>query len=52
MANIVGTFKFTLNKKWKFSCSISKSATSAFYGRSASIFITSTNYSENHDSIF
>ena len=47
MANIVGT----LNKKWKFSSSISKSANSAKQGRSASIFITSTDYSENHDSI-
>lgn len=44
MANIIGTVKFKLNKQWKYSSSVMKSAILDFYGRSASIFITSTNY--------
>lgn len=47
MANIVGTVKFTLNKQWKFSSSISKSANSSFDGRGASIFRISTDYCIN-----
>lgn len=47
MANIVGTVKFTLNKQWKYSSSVTKSAILDFGGRSASIFRISTDYCIN-----
>ncbi|SFC87806.1 hypothetical protein SAMN05421842_1129 [Clostridium uliginosum] len=47
MANIVSTVRIILNKRWKYSSSITKSAISAFNGRSASIFRISTYYSVN-----
>ncbi|NLZ34775.1 hypothetical protein [Clostridium isatidis] len=48
MANIVSIF--TVNKQWKYSSSVQKSAILGFYGRSASIFRINTNYCINHDS--
>ncbi|MDT8718371.1 hypothetical protein IAI10_17020 [Clostridium sp. 19966] len=44
MEKIVSNAKFTLNKQWKFSSSVMKSAISASYGRSASIFRIVANY--------
>ena len=44
MENIVGTIKFKLNKQWKYSSSVTKSATSTLKGRSAFIFRKSTDY--------
>lgn len=44
MANIVGTVEVTLNKQWKYSSSVTKSAISGFNGRGASIFRISTDY--------
>lgn len=38
----VGTYKTTLNKQWKYSSSVTKSAILGFKGRSMSIFIIST----------
>jgi hypothetical protein len=45
MSNIVGTVEFVLNKQWTSSSSFTKTAISAFNGRSASFFRISTNYS-------
>ncbi|MFL0247736.1 hypothetical protein [Candidatus Clostridium stratigraminis] len=47
MANIVGTVNFILNKHWQYSSSVTKSANSSFYGRSASVFRISTDYCIN-----
>lgn len=44
MADIVGTVKFTLNKQWKYSSSVTKSAISSCKGRSMSIFRINTDY--------
>lgn len=43
MANQVGTVNFALNREWKYSSFVSKSAIRLFYGRSASFFEISTN---------
>lgn len=51
MANVVGTIGFNLNKQWISSSCVSKTAISAFNGRSASIFRISTDYSINPWSI-
>jgi hypothetical protein len=42
MANIVSTVGFVINKQWKYSSSVVKSAILHFNGRSASIFKSST----------
>lgn len=42
MASTVDTVKFTLNKQWKFSSSVSKNGILVFDGRSVSIFRIST----------
>jgi hypothetical protein len=47
MSNIVGTVNLTLNKRWTFSSSVTKTAILDFNGRSASIFRISTNYCIN-----
>lgn len=47
MVNVVGTFGFVLNKQWKYSSSVTKSAISDFNGRSVSIFRISTDYCVN-----
>jgi hypothetical protein len=47
MANIVSTVGFYINKQWKYSSSVVKSAFLHFNGRGASIFKTSTNYHMN-----
>lgn len=47
MADIVGNVKFTVNKKWKYSSSVSKNGIYHFDGRSASIFRISIGYSLN-----
>lgn len=47
MANIISTVGFSINKQWKYSSSVVKSAISCNYGRSASIFRISTDYSVN-----
>lgn len=47
MSDIVCTVKFTINKQWKYSSSVTKSAILAFNGRSASIFRISTDYCIN-----
>lgn len=47
MANVVSTVKFKLNKQWKYSSSVMKSAILGFHGRSASIFRKSTDYCIN-----
>lgn len=47
MGNIVCTVKSILNKQWKYSSSVTKSAISAINGRSASIFRISTDYCIN-----
>jgi len=51
MVYVVGTVKVSLNKQWKYSSAISKSAMSAFKGRSASFFRISSDYCIIHDSI-
>ncbi len=51
MANIVSIDVVSLNKQWKYSSAISKSAISAFRGRSASFFRISTDYCIIHDSV-
>lgn len=38
MASTSSNVKFVLNKQWKYSSSVMKSAILAFYGRGASIF--------------
>ncbi|WP_297427845.1 hypothetical protein [Clostridium sp.] len=47
MANIVGTIEFILNKQWISSSSFTKTAISAFDGRSASFFRINTDYAIN-----
>ena len=47
MANIVSTVSFTLNKQWKYSSSVTKSAILDFNGRSAPFFRISTDYCIN-----
>lgn len=47
MAYKVGTVKFVINKQWKYSSCVTKSAISDFDGRSASIFRISTGYCIN-----
>jgi hypothetical protein len=47
MANIVSTVEVTLNKQWKYSSSVTKSAISDVNGRSASFFRISTDYCIN-----
>lgn len=42
MAYRVGTDGFVINKQWKYSSCVTKSAISEFDGRSASIFRKST----------
>lgn len=51
MANIVSMDMVSLNKQWKYSSAISKSAISAFKGRSASFFRINTDYCIIHESI-
>jgi len=47
MANIVSNSKFVLNKQWKYSSSVQKSAILGFDGRSASIFRINADYCIN-----
>lgn len=47
MDNIVSTVMVTLNKQWKYSSSVTKSAILGSNGRSASIFRISTDYCIN-----
>lgn len=47
MVNVVSTVRFNVNKQWKYSSSVMKSAVLGFSGRSASIFRKSTDYSIN-----
>ncbi|WP_185966849.1 hypothetical protein [Clostridium sp. HBUAS56017] len=47
MRNIVSTVNFTLNKRWTFSSSVTKTAILGVNGISASIFRISTNYCIN-----
>jgi hypothetical protein len=47
MANIVSTVKLQINKQWKYSSSVMKSAILVVNGRSASIFRKSTDYCIN-----
>ena len=49
MGNI--SIKFILNKQWKYSSSVQKSAILGFNGRSASIFRINTDYCIIRDSI-
>jgi hypothetical protein len=51
MVYIVGTDRASLNNQWKYSSAISKSAMSAFKGRSVSFFRISTDDCIIHDSI-
>ena len=45
------SIKFILNKQWKYSSSVQKSAILGFNGRSASIFRINTDYCIIRDSI-
>jgi hypothetical protein len=47
MACIVSTVGLSINKQWKYSSSVVKSAFLELNGRSASIFRESTNYCIN-----
>lgn len=47
MANIVSNSKFVVNKQWKYSSSVQKSAILGFDGRSASIFRINADYCIN-----
>lgn len=47
MVNVVGTVDMVLNKQWKYSSSVTKSAISDVNGRSASFFRISTDYCIN-----
>ncbi len=51
MAYMVSAVRVCVNKQWKYSSAISKSAMLAFKGRSASFFRISTDYCIIHDSI-
>ena len=47
MVDVVSTVKVRINKQWKYSSSVMKSAILGFSGRSASIFRKSTDYCIN-----
>jgi hypothetical protein len=51
MVYVIDTVTVDLNKQWKYSSAISKSAMSAIKGRSASFFRISTDDCIIHDSI-